>query len=223
MYRIPILRSMLEKRLIQSKKKKEEKIQLSEKLRSDCLKSRRAVVCCWWSSQLDSALHLRSQPWKAAPAWYLLDASRQIKNYLLCLFVWNPVAGVEIFLVPHWVTLAFLGHLSIVCTASIKYSPWKFHAIFSWSLAFALYSSADWNQLKSLAAPVILTCGSERCWECFCWWGCGVFMVTLSVVNLLLAKEARPRKLKSAEWMKLLHLSFLKFGTTSVYMYNKCS
>jgi len=95
-------------------------------------------VCCWWSSQLDSALHLRSQPWKVAPARYLLDAARQIKNYLLCLFVWNPVAGVEIFLVPHWDTLALLGHLSIVCTASIKYSPWKFHTIFSWSCSFGI-------------------------------------------------------------------------------------
>jgi len=38
---------MLEERLIQAKeKKKEKKIQLSEKLRSDCLKGRRAVVCC---------------------------------------------------------------------------------------------------------------------------------------------------------------------------------
>lgn len=153
MPRILLLRkSMPGERLIQSKRGKK-KIQLSEKLRSDCLKGRGAVVCCWWSSQLDSAVHLFSHPWKAAPAWYLLDAARQIKNYLLSLFVWNPEAGVEIFLVPHWVAPAFLDHLSIVCTASIKYSSWKFHAIFRWScsvcIVFCCWLTSVWERALS--------------------------------------------------------------------------
>lgn len=115
-------------------------------------------MCCWWSSQLDSAVHLFSHPWKAAPAWYLLDAARQIKNYLLCLFVWNPEAGVEIFLVPHWVAPAFLGHLSIVCTASIKYSSWKCHAIFRRSCSVCIVFCCWLTSVWELA----LTCGYTR-------------------------------------------------------------